>query len=110
MNKDIRKVWFFKSSSSSRQYQTLLYEDCSTSCDCPGWTKRVSALGLRSCKHTRLVEAGFADEQCDKLQVMPGPVVKTAAEAAEFTAKFSKLDKQPKQSTAPKVRAFSFDE
>jgi hypothetical protein len=108
MNKNIRKVWFFKSSSSSRQYQTLLYEDCSTSCDCPGWTKRVTPLGLRTCKHTRLVEAGFADEQCEKMQVMPGPVVRTAEEAAEFTKRFKQQSTRP--AVATPVRAFNFDD
>jgi hypothetical protein len=84
MNKNIRKVWFFKSSSSSRQYQTLLYEDCSTSCDCPGWTK------------------------CEKMQVMPGPVVRTAEEAAEFTKRFKQQSTRP--AVATPVRAFNFDD
>lgn len=53
----IVKVWVFASSSGSRQYQTLQYEDRTTSCDCPGWTKR----SVRSCKHTRYVECGLAD-------------------------------------------------
>lgn len=107
MSKEIIKVWFFSSSSSSRQYQTLLYFDETISCDCPGWTKRVDSFGRRSCKHTRLVDAGLADARCDKVQVMPGPVVRTVEEAAEFTTKFKKQSTPPETAT---VRAFNFDE
>ncbi len=54
--KAIAKVWTFKSSSSAKTYQTLLYSDSSTSCDCPGWTRRVDTQGNRSCKHTRMID------------------------------------------------------
>ena len=61
----IAKCWTFASSSGSGRYQTLLYADGSTSCDCPGWCRRVAADGSRSCKHTRCVLMGNADRECE---------------------------------------------
>jgi hypothetical protein len=58
-NRTIHKVWTFKSSSSDKTYETLLYSDGSTSCDCPGWTRRA----IRSCRHTRAVDLGTADAE-----------------------------------------------
>jgi len=43
MNKSINRVWTFASASDPDiQYQTLQYSDGTTSCDCKGWTRRVS--------------------------------------------------------------------
>lgn len=65
MTKPIIKVWTFPSDSSPDvQYETLQYADGSTSCNCKGWTRRVAADGSRSCKHTRLVDMGAADDRC----------------------------------------------
>ena len=50
-------MWTFESSSGSKTYETLKYNDGSTSCDCPGWTRRC-VDGQRTCKHVRSVEAG----------------------------------------------------
>ena len=61
----IAKCWTFASSSGGGRYQTLLYADGSTSCDCPGWCRRVAADGSRSCKHTRAVLMGTADRDCE---------------------------------------------
>jgi hypothetical protein len=62
MNKPIRQVWTFRSDSNpDLEYQTLQYVDGSTSCQCPGWTRRVAADRSRSCKHTRWVDMGTAD-------------------------------------------------
>jgi hypothetical protein len=58
INKPIAKTWWFKSSSGSDVYETLQYTDGSTSCNCPGWVRRPQ----RSCKHTRMVDGGMADE------------------------------------------------
>ena len=60
----IAKCWTFASSSGSGRYQTLLYADGSTSCECPGWCRRVASDGSRSCKHTRSVLMGTADREC----------------------------------------------
>ncbi len=65
MKPGIAKCWTFRSSRGDRSYQTLLYADGSTSCDCPGWTRRVAADGSRSCKHTRSVLMGGADREAD---------------------------------------------
>ena len=64
MNQPIQRVWTFASDSNRTvEYQTLQYADGSTSCNCPGWTRRVARDGSRSCKHTRAVDLGTADRQ-----------------------------------------------
>jgi len=40
------------SSNPNKVYETLVYQDGSVSCNCPGWTRRVAPDGSRSCKHT----------------------------------------------------------
>jgi bifunctional non-homologous end joining protein LigD len=63
--KAIARVWKFSSSSNpDKSYETLQYEDGTTSCQCPGWTRRVAADGSRTCKHTRSVDMGTADTEC----------------------------------------------
>src|SRR5689334_13373319 len=65
-NRTILNVWLFRSDSNpNKQYETLQFTDGSISCNCPGWTRRVSADGQRSCKHTRLVDMGRADSLCE---------------------------------------------
>jgi len=60
--KVVARVWTFVSDSNpDKEYETLQYTDASTSCNCPGWTRRVTADGQRTCKHTRLVDQGRAD-------------------------------------------------
>jgi len=59
----IAESWLFESSSSARTYETLRYADGSLSCNCPSWTRRTTASGERSCKHTRLAECGLADRE-----------------------------------------------
>jgi hypothetical protein len=62
MNANITEVWKFRSESQpDKLYETLRYDNGNLSCGCPGWTRRVSPDGSRSCKHTRSVEAGTAD-------------------------------------------------
>lgn len=66
MNKQITRVWSFASDSNPNiEYQTLQYLDGTTSCNCKGWTRRVAAAdGSRTCKHTRAVDMGTADQTC----------------------------------------------
>lgn len=60
----VAKTWTFPSDSNpNKTYETLLYADGSTSCNCMGWTRKIDAKGNRSCKHTRLVHQGLADEE-----------------------------------------------
>ena len=61
MSAPISQVWTFRSDTSDREYETLLLTDGTTSCNCPGWCRRVDAAGKRSCKHTRAVHMGTAD-------------------------------------------------
>src|SRR5665213_2657395 len=65
MNHQITQVWTFVSDSNPNvNYEALQYNDGSTSCNCKGWTRRVAADGSRSCKHTRYVDMGIADQHC----------------------------------------------
>jgi hypothetical protein len=65
MTKQISKVWTFASDSNPNiEYETLQYVDGTTSCNCKGWTRRVAADGTRSCKHSRFVVMGIADDHC----------------------------------------------
>ena len=65
MNKNISRVWTFRSDSNANvQYETLQFVDGTTSCNCKGWTRRVAVDGTRSCKHTRYVDMGIADDRC----------------------------------------------
>lgn len=62
---EIAKTWMFASSSGSGMYETILYVNGTSSCNCNGWTRRVDKQGKRSCKHTRMVEQGVADSAAE---------------------------------------------
>jgi hypothetical protein len=58
-------MWVFASGSNpNKTHETLQYNDGSTSCGCPGWTRRCTADGYRTCRHTRSIDAGTADSEC----------------------------------------------
>jgi hypothetical protein len=78
----IVQTFYFDSSKGNKVYETLLYDDKSTSCDCPGWCRRVQSDGSRSCKHTRLVEAGRAISACTNHRVRPAPPIPSGITAA----------------------------
>lgn len=81
MNKVVAKCWWFESSSGNKTYETLQYTDDSSSCNCPGWTRRVDAQGNRSCKHTRSVHGGMADSEAIRfVDYKEGPAPVRAAE------------------------------
>lgn len=65
----IAKAFYFKSESSKKTYETLLYVDGSITCNCPGWTFKckVTQDGGRTCKHARLIAAGIAEDSADKV-------------------------------------------
>ena len=46
---------FTSKSNPANSYETLIYQDNSISCNCPGWTRRVTPSGVRECKHTMLL-------------------------------------------------------
>ncbi len=43
-----------QSSSSNREYETVIWSDGLTSCNCPGWTMVKPGRG-RGCKHTKAI-------------------------------------------------------
>ena len=103
MNKTIAKAWTFESSSSSKTYETLQYTDGTTSCNCPGWTRRAQ----RTCKHTRAVDMGLADAQCiSSSNYAQTPAPQPVAQPAPKPKKAVKA--QPKTSVKPKVRKISW--
>lgn len=98
--KTIAQSWAFESSSSDTIYQTLRYTDGSTSCDCPGWTRRIAPNGTRSCKHTRLVEMGIADRQA----------ISTKAASGQQPPPEPPPTKAKKKQKVEPERRFNFDE
>src|ERR1039457_6258488 len=65
MTKQITRVWTFSSDSNPNiEYETLQYANGTTSCNCKGWTRRVAPDGSRSCKHSRYVDMGTANDHC----------------------------------------------
>lgn len=103
--KEVAKVYAFGSSSGSSTYQTILYVDGSTSCDCMGWTRR-NPPGGRHCKHTRAVDMGVAER--DALSVKD-----YAAEARgrpyDRNSAMAAAARRGKTKTEPKGRKFDFD-
>jgi ATP-dependent DNA ligase len=101
MAKEISKKFRFESSSGNGVYETLLLTDGTTSCNCPGWTRRVATDGSRSCKHTKQVEARPAPPtKPTKLafDVVGRPVSGSPAETREPV--------QPPPGAPPKPAAF----
>ena len=95
----ISKCWTFASSSGSGRYQTLQYADGSTSCECPGWCRRVAADGSRSCKHTRSVLMGTADRECEsmhdsKIQIPAAAPVSAAPAVRRAVAQFGEMGRR----------------
>lgn len=111
MAKEQAKVWEMASSSSSKTYQTILYTDGYTSCDCFGWTRR-EKNGVRSCRHTNMVEMGTADDHCihcKDLLVAKQPV-QTAQPVKKKVAPKKKTPKKSvvAETSAPIVRKISW--
>jgi len=93
----ISKCWTFASSSGSGRYQTLQYSDGSTSCECPGWCRRVAADGSRSCKHTRSVLMGTADRECESMhdyEIPAAAPVSAPLPARRAVAQFGELGRR----------------
>jgi len=93
----ISKCWTFASSRGGRRYQSLLYVDGSTSCDCPGWCKRVASDGSRTCKHTRSILMGSADQECESMHDYHAAVtapVSASMPAARIASQFGQLGRR----------------
>lgn len=105
--KAIIATYWFRSSNGATLYETLGYMDGTTSCNCPGWTRRVDEAGKRSCKHTRMVLAGLAGQHCERSMVlgklMVNETVPTPPPAVVRTARKSTNTDAP-------GRTFNFDE
>lgn len=115
--KQIAKCFVFASSSTpGKFYDTLLYTDGTTSCPCPGWTRRVARDGSRSCAHTRLVETGIGEQAALKVKTYSED--KTYSERAYAGQPFvaprpsgrkTKAKAKPEVQPAPRVtRRFEF--
>lgn len=92
MSAAIVTCYVFESESNCEKiYQTLIYDNGSLSCDCPGW--RFKRNALRTCKHVRLVEAGCADRQCKARKDYRNPVATQPRRGANmFEAAGRRLD------------------
>ena len=103
----IAKAFYFKSESSPKKapYETLLYVDGSISCNCPGWTfkGKVTMGGDRTCKHSRMIAAGVADEAADKV-VQFAPIATLAPLRI-----LPKAAKPPPQHEEPGIKRRVFD-
>lgn len=68
---EIAAMYEFESESSpGKMYEALLYVDGSTSCNCKGWTmKKRTTNGLRTCTHTRKIDAGMAERHAKSFVV-----------------------------------------
>lgn len=97
-------AWRFTSSSGDWLYKSLLYDDHSMSCDCPGWTRRVAADGSRSCKHIRSLQV---DGNAGLSATVHGPVGKGVAIAAVYHSAYE-LDGKVKSDpiTVPTLNSF----
>jgi hypothetical protein len=105
MSKAITKVWTFQSDSNpDKTYETLQYDDGTTSCNCPGWTRRVAQDGSRSCKHTRLVDQGLADSHCVSSHSYDSPVQAPPAKAKAIQTPQAKPVKLKPATPARKIR------
>lgn len=94
----VAKVWTFASGSNpNKTYETLQYVDSTTSCNCPGWTRRVDASGNRSCRHTRDVHQGTADANA----VSSHDYTSESVPKPQTVAAPKKVKKSSKSSSAP---------
>lgn len=92
MTKKISRVWTFSSDSNPNiEYETLQFVDRTTSCNCKGWTRRVALDGSRSCKHTRYVDMGTADDHCRATHSYEPQTRKDITNAKHQTFKIPKL-------------------
>ena len=52
----IKRFKFESDTQPGKKYETILWSDLSTSCQCFGWCRRVLPDGSRECKHTKRVK------------------------------------------------------
>ena len=113
------KIWHFSSETSTGRppYQTLLYDNGATSCNCWGWCKRTSIVEgrvCRSCKHTRLVDSGQADAYACAITTEFPQFVEAAMERRQKSKQERKVKREVALACASAEpeeceRTFSFD-
>lgn len=88
----IIRTYFFESESAAKKgkeklYQTQEYSNNTQSCDCPGWCfkKKTTEGGERTCKHTRLVQAGMAKDYAVKVVEYSGVALAKEMQPPTFT-------------------------
>lgn len=71
----VRIAYVFSSGTSDKTYTANLYADGSTSCNCPGWTKR----SIRACKHTAAItyrmKEGEWNSALPRPNLLPGKLI-----------------------------------
>ena len=92
MHKTPETTWQMPSSSNpSKSYETIKYTDGTTSCDCRGWTFKKMGQE-RTCRHTRLVDQGIADQHAKS--VWHNPALAASKAAAKVDPRLVKVAKQ----------------
>jgi hypothetical protein len=76
--KTILQAWASPSSRGVTTYQTVLYTDGSSSCDCPGWVY-YRRHGERTCKHIRGLKREMTQRLIEEEQ-RPKPLSPAAAQ------------------------------
>lgn len=108
----------FRSSSSEKIYETLLYADGVTSCSCPGWTRRVDVNGARLCVHTRLVKTGNAESDPLFIPEVPDMIIGYPTQIyttedykpdAPIGVRLRSISKEPQPKPITPRRKFSFE-
>ena len=110
---EVASVFPFKSSSSTTIYECRLYKNGSTSCNCPGWTRRtlttINGDIYRECKHTKEVDA----KKGPILAALAGTPVTTSGSTQSYTSVAStsqRFTPRPTAHAAPKpIRRFDLD-
>lgn len=109
--KQIATLYVFGSESKpGRTYQTLVYIDGTTSCECPAWTyKRKTANGERTCKHVRFIECGLAAQHAVSMVEYSTPSPRARQAAVTLPVQRVPGDRENTFNFSPK-RQFDFTE
>ena len=111
MGKTVAKTWNFESDSSQGKfYESVLYVDGSTSCGCKGWTQRKpDPDGNRTCKHTRMIDSGVADQAAAASQTYATLSAATIVNKKFPAIKAAKAGKGKAAKQEPETKGRKFD-
>ena len=106
--REVHKIWAFESGPGSISYETVQFCDGTTLCNCFGWKKK-NSNGERSCRHTRMVSAGTADDLATRVKVYQ-PLIEDQPEYIEEDASQVGLPLQPEpvKNSGAIMRKFNF--